>query len=110
MAKHANKLIIITEKILLKKIAKIIEDCGAKGYTVMEAGGKGSRNVRSSGHPHVSETDSNIKFEILTESREMAEDIADTVAVKYFNDYAGIAYVCSAEVLYGHSFCGPEGC
>lgn len=110
MAKQANKLVIITEKILLKKIAHIIDESGAKGYTVMETGGKGSRNVRSSGQPNVSDVQSNIKFEILTESREMAENIADQVAVTFFNDYAGIAYICSAEVLYGHSFCGPEGC
>ncbi len=110
MAKKANKLVIVTEKILLKKIAQIIDECGSKGYTVMETGGRGSRNVRSSGQPHVSDVQSNIKFEVLTESREMAEEIADKVAVKYFNDYAGIAYICSAEVLYGHSFCGPEGC
>ncbi len=110
MAKQANKLVIVTEKILLKKIAHIIVESGAKGYTVMETGGKGSRNVRSSAQPSVSDTQSNIKFEILTESREMAESIADQVALSFFNDYAGIAYICSAEVLYGHSFCGPEGC
>jgi len=110
MAKQANKLVIVTEKILLKKIAHIIEESGAKGYTVMETGGKGSRNVRSSAQPSVSDTQSNIKFEILTESREMAEGIADQVALSFFNDYAGIAYICSAEVLHGHSFCGPEGC
>ncbi|MBD2092484.1 hypothetical protein H6F67_21790 [Microcoleus sp. FACHB-1515] len=110
MAKPANKLVIITEKILLKKIAKIVDEAGAKGYTVMETGGKGSRNVRSSGQPSTSDAFSNVKFEILTENRQMAEDIADKVAIKYFNDYAGIAYICSAEVLYGHSFCGPEGC
>jgi hypothetical protein len=40
----------------------------------------------------------------------MAEKIADEVAISFFNDYAGIAYICDAEVLYGHSFCGPEGC
>jgi hypothetical protein len=110
MAKKANKLVIVTEKILLKKIAHIIDESGAKGYTVMETGGKGSRNVRSSGQPNVSDVQSNIKFEILTENREMAENIADQVALTYFNDFAGIAYICSAEVLYGHSFCGPEGC
>ncbi len=110
MAKLANKLVIVTEKILLKKIAKIINEAGATGYTVVETGGKGSRNVRSSGQPVVSDTESNIKFEILTENREMAETIADQVALKFFNDFAGIAYICEAEVLYGHSFCGPEGC
>ena len=41
--------------------AKIIEEAGASGYTVMDTGGKGSRNVRSSGHPNVSDTTVNIK-------------------------------------------------
>ncbi len=110
MAKPAKKLVIVTEKILLKKIAAIIEDSGATGYTVMQTGGKGSRNVRSSGQPHVSETDANIKFEVLTPDRDMAENIADQIAVKFFLDFAGIIYICDAEVLYAHSFCGPEGC
>jgi nitrogen regulatory protein PII len=110
MAKPAEKLVIVTEKILLKKIAKIIDEAGATGYTVMDTGGKGSRNVRSSGQPNVSDTESNIKFEILTENREMAENIADRVAVTFFSNYAGIAYICKAEVLYAHTFCGPDGC
>ncbi|MBE7384993.1 MAG: hypothetical protein F6J95_026720 [Leptolyngbya sp. SIO1E4] len=110
MAKQANKLVIVTEKLLLKKIAKIIDEAGATGYTVMDTGGKGSRNVRSSGQPSVSDTEANIKFEVLTASRDMAEKISDRIAVEFFNDYSGIAYICNAEVLYGHSFCGPDGC
>jgi nitrogen regulatory protein PII len=110
MAKSAKKLVIVTEKILLKKIAKIIDDSGATGYTVVETGGKGSRNVRSSGQPNVSDTQANIKFEVLTENREMAEKIADEIAVQFFNNFAGIAYICDAEVLYAHTFCGPDGC
>ncbi|MBF2063552.1 MAG: hypothetical protein IGS39_03840 [Calothrix sp. C42_A2020_038] len=110
MAKPAKKLVIITEKILLKKIANIIEESGATGYTVLETGGKGSRNVRSSGQPNVSDTKANIKFEVLTQNRDLAENIADQVGMKFFNDYAGIAYICDAEVLYGQSFCGPDGC
>jgi nitrogen regulatory protein PII len=110
MAKPAKKLVIITEKILLKKVAKIIEECGATGYTVLETGGKGSRNVRSSGQPNVSDTQANIKFEILTDTRTLAEAIADRVAAEFFLNYAGIIYICDAEVLYAHSFCGPEGC
>jgi nitrogen regulatory protein PII len=110
MAKPAKKLVIVTEKILLKKIAKIIEESGATGYTVMETGGKGSRNVRSSGQPHVSDTEANVKFEVLTADRILAEKIADQIAVQFFIDFAGIIYICDAEVLYGHSFCGPDGC
>jgi nitrogen regulatory protein PII len=110
MAKPAKKLVIITEKLLLKKIAKIIDESGATGYTVLETGGKGSRNVRSSGQPSVSDTNMNIKFEVLTENQDMALKISDRVALEFFNDYSGIAYMCDAEVLYAHSFCGPEGC
>ena len=110
MAKPAKKLVIITEKILLKKIAQIIEASGASGYTVLETGGKGSRNVRSSGQPSVSDTKANVKFEVLTPDRDLAEKIADQIGMQFFLDFAGMIYICDAEVLYGQSFCGPEGC
>jgi len=80
------------------------------GYTVVEAGGKGSRNVRSSGRPSVSDEFSNIKIEVLTDNREMAMKISDEVAARFFDDYSGIVYLCNAEVLSAHQFCGPEGC
>jgi nitrogen regulatory protein PII len=105
MTQKASKLVIVTEKLLLKKIAKIIEQCGATGYTVVEAGGKGSRNVRSSGQPNVSDTTVNIKFEILTPSREMAVQISDEVAAQFFENYSGITYICDGmEVLHAHKF------
>jgi len=56
MAQQAKKLVIITEKVLLKDITKMIEAAGATGYTVTAAGGKGSRNTRSSGQPAISDT------------------------------------------------------
>jgi len=104
MTQKASKLVIVTEKLLLKKIAKIIDEAGATGYTVVEAGGKGSRNVRSSGQPTISDTYSNIKIEVLTPNRDMAVKISDQVAAKFFDDYSGIAYVCEAEVLHMHRF------
>ncbi|MEM9908637.1 MAG: hypothetical protein AAF921_26865 [Cyanobacteria bacterium P01_D01_bin.44] len=110
MAKPASKLVIVTEKLLLKKIAKIIDEAGATGYTVVDAGGKGSRNVRSSGRPSVSDEFSNVKIEVLTDSRDMAMKISDKVAAQFFDDYSGIAYICEAEVLSAHKFCGPDGC
>lgn len=104
MTQQASKLVIVTEKLLLKPIAKIIDAAGASGYTVAAAGGKGSRNVRSSGQPSVSDTYSNIKIEVLTANREMALKISDEVAAQFFNDYSGIIYICEAEVLYAHKF------
>lgn len=104
MTQKASKLVIVTEKVLLKQIAKIIDEAGATGYTVVEAGGKGSRNVRSSGQPTVGDSFSNIKIEVLTASRDMAVKISDKVAAKFFDDYSGIAYICDAEVLHAHTF------
>ncbi|MGB3294959.1 MAG: hypothetical protein WBB01_18405 [Phormidesmis sp.] len=111
MAKPASMLVIVTETLLLKKIAEIIDKAGATGYTVVAAGGKGSRNVRSSGQPSVSGTAfTDIKIEVLTDDQDMALKIADEVAARFFDNYAGIAYICNAEVLSAHAFCGPDGC
>jgi nitrogen regulatory protein PII len=104
MTQQASKLVIVTEKLLLKQVVKIIDEAGATGYTVMEAGGKGSRNVRSSGQPSVSDTYSNIKIEVLTANRDMALKISDRVAAEFFDDYSGITYICEAEVLHAHTF------
>lgn len=104
MTQQASKLVIVTEKLLLKKIVKIIDEAGATGYTVVDTGGKGSRNVRSSGQPSVSDTQSNIKLEILTRNRDTALKISDEVAAQFFDDYSGIAYLCDAEVLHAHKF------
>jgi len=104
MTQKASKLVIVTEKLLLNKIVKIIDEAGAAGYTVMPAGGKGSRNVRSSGGPNVGDIYSNIKIEVLVANRDIAVKISDQVAAKFFDDYSGIAYICEAEVLHAHTF------
>ena len=104
MTKQVSKLVIVTETLLLKKIVKIIDEAGATGYTVTPANGKGSRNVRSSGQPTVGDIYPNIKIEVLTASREMAVEISDKIAAKYFEDYSGITYICDAEVLHAHTF------
>ncbi|EAZ91587.1 P-II family nitrogen regulator [Crocosphaera chwakensis] len=105
MTQKASKLVIVTEKVLLKKVAKIIDKAGATGYTVVAAGGKGSRGVRSSGQPTVGDAFSNVKFEVLTPNRDMAVKISDEVAAQFFDDYSGIAYICDVmEVLHAHTF------
>jgi len=102
MAQQATKLVIVTEKMLLRDVAKIIHASGATGYTVTAAGGKGSRDTRSSGQPAVSDTFSNIKIEVITATEDVARDIADKVAKKYFGNFSGIAYLDEIEVLYAH--------
>jgi len=103
MPQQAIKLTIITEALLVKDIIKIIEAAGANGYTLIPASGKGSRDIRSSGQPSVSDTFTNIKIEVITPTSEVATQIADQVASKYFGNYSGIVYRDQIEVLHAHT-------
>ena len=100
----ATKVVIITEMIILDKVARVIELAGARGYTVTPAGGKGSRNVRSSSRASVVDELRNIKIEVITSSKEAANRIADEVAEKFFENYSGITYLEEVEILRPHKF------
>lgn len=97
MTHKATKVVIITEKVILEGVARIIEQCGGTGYTVTAAGGKGSRGVRSADRPAA--VDANVKIEVITKSDEVAHRIIETVAETYFQNYAGITYLEEVEIL-----------
>lgn len=103
MTQRATKLVIITEKVLLRELGQLVQRAGASGYTLTSAGGVGSRNIRSSGQPTVSDTYSNIRIEVITASEELARSIAKQVADRYFANYSGIAYLDEVEVLFAHN-------
>ena len=101
----AKKVIIITEKMISKGVFEILEACGATGYTVMDVGGKGSRNVRStSDRASVIDNFSNVKIEVIVNDKSMAEKIMEQVANKYFSNYPGITYVEDVEILRPNKF------
>jgi nitrogen regulatory protein PII len=104
MTHTASKVIIVTEKLILKDVAHVIEQAGATGYTVIACGGKGSRGVRTSGPAAVVDDFSNIKIEVITAKREAAEKIANIVAEQFFDDYSGITYIENVEILRPHKF------
>ena len=102
MTQQATRLVIITEKVLAKAIANIIESHDAHGYTLIAAGGTGTHNTRSSGEPSVLDHFGNIKIEVITANSDLAIRIADAVSGQYAADYACIIYMDSVEVLYAH--------
>lgn len=96
----AEKVVIITEKIISKGVCDIIEACGATGYTIVEAGGKGSRDVRSSAErASVVDDFTNVKIEVIVNDAAMAERIMDGVRDKYFENYSGITYLEDIRIL-----------
>ena len=101
----AEKVVIITEKIISKGICDIIEACGATGYTLVAAGGKGSRDMRStSDRASVVDDFANLKIEIIVNNYEMAECIMDAVRKKYFKNYSGITYLEDIKILRPEKF------
>ena len=102
---HAKKVVIITEKVIAKGVCEILEDSGATGYTIAAAGGKGSRNIRStSDRASVVEDFANIKIEVIVNDQNTAQVIMDKVAEKFFQNYSGITYIENVEILRPQKF------
>ena len=104
MSQQVWKLVIVAEEVLSKKLTKLIKASGATDYTVNAAGGEGSRNVRSTGEPSVSHTLSNVKIEVLTGTRELADKITSEIEAKYYADFSIITYIYPVEALRDHKF------
>jgi nitrogen regulatory protein PII len=104
MAHKANKVVIITEKLILEKVTQLIEANGGKGYTVVAAGGKGGRSTHPTGRATVVDAFGNVKIEVITARRDTANRIADEVARAFFGDYSGITYFEEVEVLRPEKF------
>lgn len=102
---HAEKVVIISEKIIAKGICEIIEKCGATGYTIVAAGGKGSRNMRStSDRASVIADFANVKIEVIVNDKEMAEAIMNQIKEKFFKNYSGITYLEDIRILRPQKF------
>lgn len=99
MSFKAMKVVIITENILVDQVAAVIEAAGGKGYTLLPAGGKGSRGVRSTRQASVIDEFSNVKIEVITADRQTAERIAHEVADRFFDNYSGIVHFEEVEIL-----------
>lgn len=100
----AMKVVIITEKLIQDKVTRLIEAAGASGYTVLAAGGKGSRGIRSNNRAAVVDEFSNIKIEVITRDRAIANRIADEVAETFFGNYSGVTYLEEVEILRPYKF------
>ena len=107
MTHDASKIVIITEKIIADGVAGILEREGATGYTMVAAGGKGSRGVRPATRPAIVEDFANVKIEAIVPDMEIAERIADAVAAEFFGNYSGITYLEPVQILRKHKFVQP---
>jgi len=89
---------IVSERLLKNQIIKKIQECGAKGYTMVEATGEGSRGIRASEFEG-----RNIKFEVIA-SNEVANKIFQVISAEYFENFAVIVYSQNVEVVRGDKY------
>lgn len=97
----ATKLIVVTEAFLQDEVCSEIESGGAKGYTLVNAGGIGLHHHLhpTSDQATVAEEFSNIKIEAICTDRAMAEAIAEQLLNKCFRNYPGVVYLEQVDVL-----------
>jgi nitrogen regulatory protein P-II 2 len=86
-------VVIIAESLLKDRLIHAIRDAGAKGFTITEVSGEGSRQRR------VGELlGENIKIEVIA-NRETADNVMAVLQEDFFPLYAVIAYLSDVQVL-----------
>jgi nitrogen regulatory protein P-II 2 len=95
-----KKVTIVAEALLEDRIVRICHEAGARGHTVTEARGEGSRGVRATEWEG-----KNVKIETIV-PEPTAEAILTRVAEEYFAHYAVIAYVSDVRVIRGEKYTG----
>jgi nitrogen regulatory protein P-II 2 len=99
MATTMLKLVtIIAEAVVGERIVRDIKQLGARGYTVGEARGEGTRGLHT-----IDWEGQNWRIETLV-SPEVARRILTHLADHYFTDFAVIAYMVDAEVVRGEKY------
>jgi nitrogen regulatory protein P-II 2 len=93
-----SKVTIVAEAFLEERILREIRERGARGFTLTEARGEGSRGVRASEWEG-----RNVRIETLV-SPEAAELILAHVAEAYFPHFAVVAWVEAVEVVRGDKY------
>lgn len=92
-------LTIVTEATLENVLIKDLERLGVRGYTIVNARGKGSRGARDATWSE----SSNIHVEIVCDIK-TAETVAAHLQDKYYDNYAMILYMTDATVLRPEKF------
>ena len=100
MLKSAEKIIIITERIICSRIIEYLESLGIQAYTIyQDVSGQGERGMRSI-TGGLSRFGENIRIEIIIENEEKAIAVAEKIYNKYLSSkYAGIVYIEDIRVI-----------
>ena len=91
---------IVAEKVLATRLTRAVMAAGATGYTMTEASGVGSRDMRAS-----TLDGENMRIEVLAGDA-VAEALLVMLARDWFPHYAVVAWVDSVRVVRGEKYAG----
>ena len=92
-------LTVVCEAALEDTLLRDLEALGARGYTVTDARGKGSRGRRdATWGPHA-----NIRVEVLCNAQ-TASAIGEALRERYYDNYSMVLFVADVEVLRPEKF------
>lgn len=89
---------LVAERLLEDRLLDKLRDLGAKGFTITDVRGRGSRGVRADDWEG-----RNVKIESVV-SADVAQRIVEHVAERYFEHYAVIVYVQDVDVVRGEKY------
>jgi nitrogen regulatory protein PII len=100
MQQYIRRMVtIVTEAALERVLIAELEQLGARGFTITDARGKGSRGTRQSDWAQ----EGNIRVEVICEPA-LAERIAERVRERFYDHYAMILFLQDVSVLRSDKF------
>ncbi len=92
-------LTIVTESVIENMLLADLDRLGARGYTVTDARGRGSRGVRDANWDEAA----NIRIEVIG-TRELAEALLAYLQQHYYANYAMVSWLHDVEVVRAGKF------
>jgi hypothetical protein len=99
LTERRTLLTVITEAAIEQPLLRDLERLGARGYTVSDARGRGSRGVRDAGWKEAA----NIRVEVIC-PRVQAEAMLTHLQTHYYANFAMVAFLQDIEILRPEKF------
>ena len=90
-------VVIVAEPVLESRIVADLRQLGARGFSILEGRGAGTRNA------HATDEGENVRVETIV-TADVADRIMAHVAAAYFEHYSFIAWVADVAVLRGAKY------
>ncbi|WP_421187157.1 P-II family nitrogen regulator [Aeromonas enteropelogenes] len=92
-------LTIVTEATLEPTLLRTLTREGLRGYTITDARGRGDHGERNASWSEIG----NIRLEAIC-TREQAERLMEHIKIRYYPDYAMIAFLQTVEIVRPEKF------